>query len=157
MLTEEPRRAQFRSPTGPPELLQVFARALGQRRVDDDAEGVLGEEGGDAPDARAQRAQGGGGLLVAELFNAEGFRRAPERPAQAVEREVALGQHLAARLKISEGVEHQALGFGPARRFFSVEKGRLAHRLTGAGREPQGALARRGRTRASVAAGCWAA
>jgi hypothetical protein len=103
-------------------LLKKESRAFGEFCADDDAEGVLREEGRHSPHRRAECTERRGRLLVSKLFDAEGFCRAAERSAQAVEREVSSGERKAARLKISERVEHDPLGVNDARRLLRVKE-----------------------------------
>ena len=127
MLTEGPARVNIFSPAAQA-LICLFrfkeegACLFGQRLGDDDAEGVFGDEGGDAPDVRAERVECRGGGLVVWLGRAEGGGGAAEGPAEAVEGEVTAGEDFPARLKLAEGVEDEARGVVLARRCLHVEE-----------------------------------
>ncbi|MDT7687936.1 MAG: hypothetical protein QOE46_695 [Acidobacteriota bacterium] len=102
-------------------------RPFGQRRGDDDAEGMLGEEDGHASDVCAERGECGGYLLVSEFSCVEGFGGTAESATQAVKGEVAFGKDFAALLKVAERVKEYALGVLLARLTLTVEKCWLAH------------------------------
>ena|SRR5215204_1919735 len=91
------------------------ARLFGQRLVDDDAEGVFGDEGRDAPDLSAERRERDGRGFLIQFRLPEGFGRAAEGAAESVEGEVAAGQDFPALLKVAQGVEDEARGVALAR------------------------------------------
>src|ERR1700754_4587647 len=92
------------------QLSEKVLRALGERCRNDDAIRVLCEECRDAAHVRANGRQGSSRRFVSEFVATESFGGAAESSAQAVEREVALGEHFAARLKLAERVENDSLG-----------------------------------------------
>ena len=104
--------------------------ALRQLAGDDHAERMLGDERRHAPHLRAETTQYGRCFFVINLRNAESIKRAFERAAYAVERQIAFGQNFAARLKFAERKLDHALIISRVRLImfrFVLEECRLAH------------------------------
>lgn len=101
-----------------------LAGPVGEGSGDSDPERVFRDEGRNASDARPERLQGRAGALIVQFGGAEGFGSTFQRAAQAVERQVALGQNFAPRLKISERVKRE-LFVVRARGVLAVEESSL--------------------------------